>query len=50
MSSQYSTLYYQLLKKISTSWQELPDKPDESPEKTLHALLSFPRKKGQQED
>ena len=38
MSSQYSTLYYQLLKKISTSWQELPDKPDESPEKTLHAL------------
>jgi len=38
MNSQYSSLYYQLLKRLSTSWQELPDKPDESPEKTLHAL------------
>jgi release factor glutamine methyltransferase len=38
LNSQYSALYYQLLKRLSKSWQISKDKPDESPEKTLHAL------------
>ena len=38
MDYQNIAYYHHLLAQISTSWQGLPDKPDESPEGTLRAL------------